>query len=122
MDIHQLKQRIDASGKKLVTLGNEYIKVICGYQPSTNHRPVRFDCSGVGSIKMKSEGFSGGVLDSKNMLIRWATKRFSSQSTPTLLGNFGGCIFPFKFVENKERLHQYEKRKLSDHLISTTHL
>jgi hypothetical protein len=26
IDIHQLKQRIDASGKKLVTLGNEYIK------------------------------------------------------------------------------------------------
>ena len=26
MDMHQLKQRIDASGKKLVTLGNEYIK------------------------------------------------------------------------------------------------
>ena len=26
MDIQQLKQRIDASGKKLVTLGNEYIK------------------------------------------------------------------------------------------------
>ena len=26
MDIHQLKQRIDASGKKLVPLGNEYIK------------------------------------------------------------------------------------------------
>ena len=26
MDIHQLKQRIDASGKKLVTLGNEDIK------------------------------------------------------------------------------------------------
>ena len=26
MYIHQLKQRIDASGKKLVTLGNEYIK------------------------------------------------------------------------------------------------
>ena len=26
MDIYQLKQRIDASGKKLVTLGNEYIK------------------------------------------------------------------------------------------------
>ena len=26
MDINQLKQRIDASGKKLVTLGNEYIK------------------------------------------------------------------------------------------------
>ena len=26
MDIHQLKQRIDASGKKLVTLGSEYIK------------------------------------------------------------------------------------------------
>jgi hypothetical protein len=26
MDIHQLKQRIDASGKKLLTLGNEYIK------------------------------------------------------------------------------------------------
>ena len=26
MDIHLLKQRIDASGKKLVTLGNEYIK------------------------------------------------------------------------------------------------
>ena len=26
MDIHQLKQRIDASGKKLVTLGNDYIK------------------------------------------------------------------------------------------------
>jgi len=26
MDIHQLKQRIDASGKKIVTLGNEYIK------------------------------------------------------------------------------------------------
>ena len=26
MDIHQLKQRIDASGKKLVTLGNECIK------------------------------------------------------------------------------------------------
>jgi len=26
MDIHQLKQRIDASGKKLVMLGNEYIK------------------------------------------------------------------------------------------------
>ena len=26
MDIHQLKQRIDASGKKLITLGNEYIK------------------------------------------------------------------------------------------------
>ena len=26
MDIHQLKQRIDASGKKLVTRGNEYIK------------------------------------------------------------------------------------------------
>ena len=26
MDIHQLKQRIYASGKKLVTLGNEYIK------------------------------------------------------------------------------------------------
>ena len=26
MDIHQLKQRIDASGKKLTTLGNEYIK------------------------------------------------------------------------------------------------
>ena len=26
MDIHQLKQRIDASGKKLSTLGNEYIK------------------------------------------------------------------------------------------------
>ena len=26
MDIHQLKQRIDASGKKLATLGNEYIK------------------------------------------------------------------------------------------------
>ena len=30
MDIHQLKQRIDASGKKLVTLGNEYIREICG--------------------------------------------------------------------------------------------
>jgi len=27
MDIQQLKQRIDASGKKLVTLGNEYIKL-----------------------------------------------------------------------------------------------
>ena len=26
MDTHQLKQRIDASGKKLATLGNEYIK------------------------------------------------------------------------------------------------
>jgi len=26
MNIHQLKQRIGASGKKLVTLGNEYIK------------------------------------------------------------------------------------------------
>ena len=26
MGTHQLKQRIDASGKKLVTLGNEYIK------------------------------------------------------------------------------------------------
>jgi hypothetical protein len=26
MDTHQLKQRIDVSGKKLVTLGNEYIK------------------------------------------------------------------------------------------------
>ena len=26
MDIHQLKQRIGASGKKLVTLGDEYIK------------------------------------------------------------------------------------------------
>ena len=26
MEMHQLKQRIDASGKKLVTLGNEYIK------------------------------------------------------------------------------------------------
>ena len=26
MDIHQLKRRIDASGKKLSTLGNEYIK------------------------------------------------------------------------------------------------
>jgi len=26
MDITQLKQRIDASGKKLATLGNEYIK------------------------------------------------------------------------------------------------
>ena len=26
MDIYKLKQRIDASGKKLVTLGNEYIK------------------------------------------------------------------------------------------------
>jgi len=26
MDIYQLKQRIYASGKKLVTLGNEYIK------------------------------------------------------------------------------------------------
>jgi hypothetical protein len=26
MDIHQLKQRIDALGKKLATLGNEYIK------------------------------------------------------------------------------------------------
>ena len=26
MDIHQLKQRIGASGKKLVTLGNECIK------------------------------------------------------------------------------------------------
>ena len=24
--IHQLKQRIDASGKKIITLGNEYIK------------------------------------------------------------------------------------------------
>ena len=26
MDIHQLKQLIDASGKKLIMLGNEYIK------------------------------------------------------------------------------------------------
>ena len=26
MDIQQLKQRIDASGKKLITLDNEYIK------------------------------------------------------------------------------------------------
>ena len=26
MDLHKLKQRIDASGEKLVTLGNEYIK------------------------------------------------------------------------------------------------
>ena len=26
MEIHQLKQRIDASDKKLVTLGEEYIK------------------------------------------------------------------------------------------------
>ena len=26
MDINQLKQRVDASGKKHVTLGNEYIK------------------------------------------------------------------------------------------------
>ena len=26
MDIHQLKRRIDVSGKKLVTLGNEYTK------------------------------------------------------------------------------------------------
>ena len=26
MDIHKLKLRIDASGKKLVTLGSEYIK------------------------------------------------------------------------------------------------
>ena len=35
MDIHQLKQRIDASGK----------------ETSTNHRPVRFDYSGVGSYQ-----------------------------------------------------------------------
>ena len=28
MDTHQLKQRIDASGKKLVTLGNEYTRLI----------------------------------------------------------------------------------------------
>ena len=35
MDIHQLKQRIDASGKKT----------------PTNHRPVRFDCSGGGSYQ-----------------------------------------------------------------------
>jgi len=35
MDIHQLKQRIDASGK----------------ENSTYHRPVRFDCSGVGSYQ-----------------------------------------------------------------------
>ena len=27
MDIHQNKQRIDASGKKVATLGNEYIRV-----------------------------------------------------------------------------------------------
>jgi len=26
MDIHQNKQRIDASGKKVTTLGNEYIR------------------------------------------------------------------------------------------------
>ena len=26
MDIHQIKQSIDAPGKKLITLGNEYIK------------------------------------------------------------------------------------------------
>jgi hypothetical protein len=30
MEIQQLKQRIDASGKKLVTLGNEYIREIGG--------------------------------------------------------------------------------------------
>jgi len=30
MDTHQLKQRIDASGKKLVTLGNQYIREIYG--------------------------------------------------------------------------------------------
>ena len=26
MDIHQLKQRIDASGRKLITIGNEYVR------------------------------------------------------------------------------------------------
>ena len=31
MDIHQLKQRIDASGKKLVTPGNEYIELSFGF-------------------------------------------------------------------------------------------
>ena len=41
MDIHQLKQRIDASGK----------------ENSTNHRPVRFDCSGVGSYQNEVRGF-----------------------------------------------------------------
>ena len=83
---------------------------------------TRFDCSGVDSYQNEVREGSDGVLDSKNMLIRWVTKTFSSQSTLTLLGNFDGRIFPFKFVENKERLHQYEKRILSDHLISTTHL
>ena len=42
MDIHQLKQRIDASGK----------------ENSTNHRPVRFDCSGVGSYQNEVRGGS----------------------------------------------------------------
>ena len=26
MDIHQLKQRIDASGRKLITIENEYVR------------------------------------------------------------------------------------------------
>ena len=43
MDIHQLKQRIDASGKKLATLGNEYIKSKAEVDRCRDHdgRPTR---------------------------------------------------------------------------------
>jgi hypothetical protein len=46
MDIHQLKQRIDASGK----------------ETTTNHRPVRFDYSGVGSYQNEVKGRPGDTL------------------------------------------------------------
>ena len=51
MDIHQLKQRIDASGKKT----------------STNHRPVRFDCSGVGSYQNEVRGGLERLLDTLSL-------------------------------------------------------
>ena len=44
--MHQLKQRIDASGK----------------ETSTNHRAVRFDCSGVGSYQNEVRESSETIL------------------------------------------------------------
>ncbi len=62
MDIHQLKQRIDASGKKLVTLGNEYIKTIQTRVVVIKPRPITDQCALTVlvwvHIKMKSEGIA----------------------------------------------------------------
>ena len=81
---------------------------------STNHRPVRFDCSGVGSYQNEVRGCSDlapniGVSCNKGYLIGVGDYSGGSMGWDMSYGvygffdlpNFGPSIVPLKFFQNK---------------------